>query len=496
MRLSTETLDTLPTASTVTKPRYDREKTDIGIVHIGPGAFHRAHQAVYTESVMNQSGGHWGICGVSLRDSTARDTLSQQDYLYTVATLGKSASHQIIGAIKELLFAPEQQAAVFTRLAASTTKIVSLTITEKGYCLTSDGSLDTEHPDIVADLKNPRQPKSAIGYLVEGLRLRWASKSPPFSVLSCDNISANGDKLRIAACDYAQHINQDLAGWIFSNVAFPNSMVDCITPKTEDELIAGVSEAIGAADNWPIGREEFSQWVIDSNWHGERPNWEDAGVVFTSNVAGFEKSKLRLLNGLHSTLAYAGSLAGFDTVYEAASDTRFRNFIAQLASEEIIGSFVAPKELNLHTYSEETIARFLNPEIKHLLSQIAWDGSQKIQVRLLPVIRDNIRLQRPTVQLCTSLACWFEFICRALKAGDSIEDPMAAVFADIPALSHEDAAIVVQGFLAITAVFGNDLANNSRVVNQLTNSLQTLRECASNGQPLGRALSMLQPGQQ
>lgn len=482
MKLSTGSLPLLLNQPVLTTPRYDRGNVEIGIVHIGPGAFHRGHQAVYTESAMNQSGGNWGICGVSLRNSTTRDTLVQQDFLYTLAILDETVSYQIIGAIKEVLVAGEQSEAILARLCNHATKIVSLTITEKGYCLNADGCLDLNHTDIAADLSNPSQPRSAIGFIVAGLILRRDAGIKPFNVLSCDNVASNGDKLRRAVLDYALQIDQALGDWIADRVAFPNSMVDSITPKTEAHTISAVSEAIGAQDNWPIQREEFSQWVIEDNWTGERPDWAGAGVVFTNNIEGFEKAKLRLLNCLHSTLAYAGSLAGFDTVCEVTSDAGFQRFICALAQEEIIGSFQAPQELDIHKYSQDIIKRFLNPTIHHKLTQIAWDGSQKIPVRVLPIIRDNLKLERPTQRLCTVLASWFEFIGVAVKAEREIIDPMAEEFFGISGLVDEDPGVVVSSFLNIETIFGNDLIKNRVIVMQLTDSLLALQSSARDGQ--------------
>ncbi|CAA0094224.1 Mannitol 2-dehydrogenase [Halioglobus japonicus] len=493
MKLSTEYLVELQHQQTIATPRYDRKNTGIGIVHIGPGAFHRAHQAVYTENAMNQSGGDWGICGVSLRSSAARDVLSTQDYLYTLAIRDTTPRYQIIGAIQEILVAGEQSEAILKRLTADTTKIVSLTITEKGYCLNAQGTLDLEHPDIAADLRTPRQPQSAIGFLVEGMRLRRDTGTAAFTVLSCDNVSGNGDKLQRSVLDYALLIDKGLADWITDNVAFPNSMVDSITPKTEDYTIASVSTAIGAQDNWPVQREEFTQWVIEDNWSGDRPNWEDVGVVFTDDVEGFEKAKLRLLNCLHSTLAYSGLLDGFKTVYEVTSDPRFQQFITDLSHNEIIGSFNAPTQLDIKTYSREIITRFLNPEIQHQLAQIAWDGSQKIQMRILPIIRDNLRLARPTGGLCLALACWFEFICRALKTGREIVDPLAAEFSQLAVLQDDDTSKVVSGFLSITSIFGDDLINNPQITAQLAQSLHILRSRTEAGKPVADILNRSNP---
>lgn len=475
------------TPEQISTPKYDRKSTNIGIVHLGPGAFHRAHQAVYTENAMNVSGGEWGICGVSLRSSTARDILAEQDNLYTLAILDKKVSYQIIGAIKEVLVASDQSADVITRMSAASTKLITLTITEKGYCLGADGRLDTSHKDIKHDLENPTNPISAIGFIVASLKQRKLKNIKAFNVLSCDNVSGNGDKLRRAVLDYAGLFNVELQMWIDTHVSFPNSMVDSITPKTEEYTVESVSSAIGLQDNWPIQREEFTQWVIDNNWQGERPDWERVGVIFTSDVEGFEKAKLRLLNCLHSTLAYAGSLAEYETVFDVTNDDNFYQFITKLATHEIIGSFVQPKELDLTSYSQEIIQRFLNPSIRHLLAQIACDGSQKIQMRLLPIIEDNLTLGRSTQLLSLSLACWFEFICKALKSGEQINDPMANVFANTPQLFSNNENDVVEGFLGIESIFSKVLISNKLLKSQLVDSLTALR--CSKGSHLGNLLN-------
>jgi len=480
MNLTQENLAQVAKSSTIATPQYDRENTEIGIVHLGPGAFHRAHQAVYTENAINLSGGNWGICGVSLRSVTAQEILQQQDYLYTLAVLDQNTRYQVIGAVKEILVANKQSDEVIARMSAASTKLVTLTITEKGYCLGANGSLDLTHPDIKHDLANPCKPISAIGFIVESLQQRRINGTSAFNILSCDNVSGNGDKLRRAVLDYAEQLDNNLKTWISDNVAFPNAMVDSITPKTESYTVESVSKAINVQDNWPIQREEFSQWVIDNNWQGERPDWEKVGVVFTDDVEGFEKAKLRLLNCLHSTLAYSGSLAGFETVFDATSDKGFYQFITKLAQNEIIGSFTPPKEMDVNVYANEIIQRFLNPSIRHLLAQIAWDGSQKLQMRLLPIIKDNIKRERSTTLLCFSLASWFEFICQAVKNNIEIVDPMAETFKQTEAMLSDDVEEVVTSFLAIEAIFGTDLFTNTTVKNQLINSLTNIRRTKAN----------------
>jgi fructuronate reductase len=477
MKLSQKTLAAIANKSKISIPNYDRENTEIGIVHLGPGAFHRAHQAVYTENVMNLSGGNWGVCGVSLHSATARDVLTEQDNLYTLAILDKNISYQVIGAIKEILVASQQIDEVIARMSAVSTKLVTLTITEKGYCLANDGSLDLNHEDIKHDLSNPTKPVSAIGFIVESLKQRKLDGVNAFNILSCDNVTGNGEKLRRAVLDYAAQIDGSLRVWIEANVFFPNTMVDSITPKTESYTIESVSKAIGAQDNWPIQREEFSQWIIDNNWQGERPDWEQVGVIFTDDVEGFEKAKLRLLNCLHSTLAYTGSLAGLVTIFDVISDKGFYQFICKLATDEIIGSFIPPKELDIKAYGNQIIQRFLNPSIRHLLAQIAWDGSQKLQMRLLPIIRDNIKLSRSTELLCFSLASWFEFICESVKNNKEIVDPMAGFFITMAEIHSDDVSEIIESFLSIEPIFGEDLINNLIIKEQLINSLTKIRNC-------------------
>lgn len=474
--LKQENLGLLSTETTIAVPQYDREKIGVGIVHLGPGAFHRSHQAFFTENAIHLSGGDWAICGVSLRQGSPASILAKQDNLYTLAILDSQPSYRIIGVMKEFLVLREQRLEVMQRMTAETTKIVTLTITEKGYCLASNGALDLLHQDIKHDLENPTTPISAIGLIVETLNIRKQQGIKAYNVLSCDNVSGNGDKLQRAVLDYAGKLDENLQRWIKNNVAFPNSMVDSITPKTEDYTIESVSAAIKLQDNWPIQREEFTQWVIDNNWQGERPDWQSAGVIFTDDVEGFEKAKLRLLNCLHSTLAYAGSLANFETVFDAANDSGLQYFITKLAREEVIGSFTPPAELDVHTYTNDIIQRFLNPEIRHLLAQIAFDGSQKIQVRIIPIIKDNVRLKRPTKLLTLSLVCWFEFICKSLREGHKINDPMAETFSKMPDLLHGNAQDVVESFLSLDSIFSQEITNNKQIKKELISHLVAIRQ--------------------
>ncbi|HTU60753.1 MAG TPA: mannitol dehydrogenase family protein, partial [Polyangiales bacterium] len=274
-RLQDHSLREVP--ATVTTPRYERRGISTGIVHLGPGAFHRAHQAWFIEKLLERDP-RWGICGVSLRRRDVRDTLSEQDNLYTLAVRDEEISYQVIGALRALLVAPENPGVVLRELCAPTTHVVTITVTEKGYCLAGDGSLDLSHPDIQHDLRSPRAPASVAGFLTEALRQRRDARLAPFVVISCDNLTNNGRKLAKATAQFARGIDGALADWIEGEVSFPTTMVDSITPATTPELERSVEAALGLRDRWPVQRESFVQWVVERGSPGARsdvmPDWE------------------------------------------------------------------------------------------------------------------------------------------------------------------------------------------------------------------------------
>jgi fructuronate reductase len=448
-RLSATTLPALP--ATVVRPNYDPAAVRIGIVHIGPGAFHRAHQAVYVDDLLADHP-DWGICGVSLHSAGVRDALGPQDGLYTLALLDEQPSLRVIGAIRELLVASEEQAAVLARLAEPAVKLVTLTITEKGYCLTGE-DLDLAHPDIAHDLAAPQTPRSAIGYVVAGLRERRARGVAPYTVLSCDNLAGNGHRLRRAALQYAARIDAELAAWIEAEAAFPCSMVDSITPATDDALRNNVAAALGCTDAWPIQREAYTQWVIEDRFCNERPPFERAGATLSHDIAGYDRAKLRLLNGPHSTLAYLGSLMALETVSEAMAEPLLAGFIEQLMRDDIVPTLPVLAGFDPQAYVDAILARFRNPAIRHLLAQIAWDGSQKIPVRLLGTITEAMAAGRPVDRLCLPVAGWLHFVVRQAKNGVPIVDPLADTLARIGAACI-GAADDVDAFLALDSVFG------------------------------------------
>ncbi len=362
-------------------PGYERADTRIGVVHFGPGAFHRVHQACYFDDLLHQDR-NWAISGVSLRTSAVRDALVPQDGLYTLAVLDEQSSNRVIGALREVLVAAESPAAVFARLAAPDTRLVTATVTEKGYCLAGDGSLDLEHPDIQHDLRSPEAPISLIGYLVEGLRVRRTAQVGPLTVLCCDNLADNGRRLRGAVLQLASARDKELAAWIDAEVAFPGTMVDSITPATDEALRARVQSALGFEDRWPVQREAFVQWVIENDVRSTAADLRSVGVTVTDNIAGYERAKLRLLNGAHSTLAYLGTLAGLRTVAEAMANPALADFVRSLMMDDIAPTLVAPRGLDLRQYVDAILRRFRNAAIRHPLAQIAWDGSQKLPIRL------------------------------------------------------------------------------------------------------------------
>jgi len=441
-------------------PTYDRQSVRIGVVHFGPGAFHRVHQACYLDDVLHTDP-RWGICEVSLHSTGVRDALVPQDGLYTIAILDEQSSYRIIGSVKEVLVAPESPAAVLDRMVAPSTHIVSATITEKGYCLNKEGGLDFSHPDIAHDLKNPGAPKTFVGFLARALRLRHDRGHEPFNVISCDNLADNGHRLRRAVLEFVRSNDPGLAGWVEMEVTFPCTMVDSITPATDDALRARVKDALGVEDLWPVQREFFSQWVIENKLRGPQPAWASVGVTVTDDVAGFERAKLRLLNGAHSTLAYTGSLAGYETVSAAMGDTALATFVRNMMSENISAGLAAPQGLDLYRYIEAVLRRFRNPMIRHLLAQIAWDGSQKLPFRILPTITENLAAGRSIARLCVPLAAWFHFIRRMTREERQIMDPLAAQLSELAKRCTGDAAADVSVFLSLERMFNADVAQNA-----------------------------------
>lgn len=469
-RLNARTMTAL--ASSIAKPRASGAGAGLetGIVHIGLGAFHRAHQAVYTDDSLNRSPGPWGICGVSLRSSDTRDALAPQDCLYTVAVRDASGDRlRVVGSITETLVAPEDPAAVLDRLTRPATRIVTITVTEKGYCHEpATGALNSDHPGIRHDLANPGQPQTLAGFLVEALDRRRKAGTPPFTVLSCDNLPDNGRVTAGILRQFAELRDPALGRWIADTVACPSSMVDRIVPATTDEDRATVATALGVTDAWPVMTEPFSQWVIEDHFPAGRPAWELEGAELVSDVRPYELMKLRLLNGSHSCIAYLGYLAGHQTVSDAMADPVFASFVRALMDEEVTPTLDVPPGADLTRYKSALLERFANPALKHRTWQIAMDGSQKLPQRLLGTIRDRLASGQPFDRLALGVAAWMRYVGGVDEQGQPIDvrDPLADRLKALP-----DAA----SLLGVREVFGDDLPANPAFSAAVTKALDRLK---------------------
>ncbi len=445
-------------------PDYDRKTVSTGIVHLGTGAFHRAHQAVYIDSLLAGDNA-WGIVGASLRTAHTADALNAQDGLYTLIIKdGGEPTFRVIGSISHILCAAHNGTALIEQMAEPNVRIVSLTVTEKGYCHTpATGRLNTEHADIQYDLANPEQPCSAPGFLVAALNKRRLNGAGPFSVLSCDNLPHNGSITQQVVTELARLQDPDLADWITSNVTFPSTMVDRIVPATTSAETALVKQMTGADDTSPVASEGFCQWVIEDNFCAGRPDFEAVGVVLTHDVVLFETMKLRLLNGSHSALAYIGLLRGHTTVAEAMDDEYIASFVKSMMEEEVSTTLVMPKGIDLPLYCEALLERFRNPDLNHALAQIAMDGSQKLPQRILAPIRELLENGKPITKLSQVVSAWLLFIGSRNEADYTfaLHDPLATELRHrIEQLEPIDTGSYI-GLLLYRDVFGDTLADST-----------------------------------
>jgi fructuronate reductase len=475
-RLSQATLGDLPPA--IAKPAYDPRRISVGIVHLGIGAFHRAQTAVYSDDALAQAPGPWGICGVSLRSADVRDRLAPQDGLYTsVEKSPQGLRRRVIGSVREVLFLGEERERIQERLHVAATEIVSLTVTEKGYCHDpASGRLNFAHPDIVHDLADPARPVSAVGLIVAALEARRASRAKGFTVLCCDNLPHNGALLRGLVLAFAGERDPALARWIEDNAAFPSTMVDRIVPAATDADIADNDRALGLHDAAPVVHEPFKQWVIEDRFIAGRPAWDRAGVQFVADVAPFEAMKLRLLNASHSAFAYLGYLAGHEFIYQVAAQPDFVAFMRRLMKEEVAPTLKLPASVDVVAYQNALVERFGNPALPHRTQQIAMDGSQKLPQRLLGTVRDNLAAGRSIELLTLAVAGWMRYVSGSDEAGREIKvsDPLAAEFARIAAAHRGDPEGLAAGLLSLSAIFGDDLPANPRFTRTVTDWLSAL----------------------
>jgi fructuronate reductase len=411
MRLSTNTLTSL--RSDVTRFNYDRASQAVGIVHFGIGAFHRAHQAWYTDLAMDAGEKNWMITGVSLRSADVAAQMNPQEGLYSL--IERSASGvkaRVVGSVRDVLVASQSPQRVVEVIAAPTTRIVSFTITEKGYCRAADGSLDF----------NLAGPSSVYRFIAEGLRARKNAGLSGLTLLCCDNLAHNGQQLERLMREYIQRNDPSLLTWFEKECTCPSTMVDRIVPATTDADRKLAEQAIGMSDEAAVMTEPFSQWVIEDRFAGPRPSWQKYGATMSSDVAAYETAKLRMLNGAHSALAYLGLKHKHTFVHEAVADPEIRPLVERLMREEAASTIAVTQGQNLRAYADELFARFANPALQHRLIQIAMDGSQKIPQRWLATLAHHQKQSRQCTAILTAIAAWLRHI-----RGDNgkVDDPQA-----------------------------------------------------------------------
>jgi len=460
-KLSLASLATLP--SDIARPNYRRDQVSPGIVHIGTGNFHRAHQAVYLDDLFNAGRDlDWGIIGAGFRppDAAMRDALKAQDWLTTVVEMEAGSNvARVTGAMIDFLPVGQAGRSMVTALADPRIRIVSLTVTEGGYCIDpATGVFDPDHPDIKADLVNPEEPFHVFGTLVAALKARRAAGTPPFTIMSCDNIPGNGHVAADGVTGFARLIDTNLAAWISDIVAFPNSMVDRITPATSDRERVLLQQRFGIEDAWPVFCEPFRQWVMEDHFSSGRPALEEVGVTLTDDVAPFELMKLRMLNGGHAAIAYPAALLGLHTVQEAMAHPLINGFLEKLEREEIIPVVPSIDGVDRGDYLKLIMHRFANPEIKDTIPRLCQDGSNRQPKFILPSTRDRLARGQGVIGLALESALWCRYCYGETEAGTPID--IDDVQADRLKAAACQARTSPDAFLALRDIFG-DLADSA-----------------------------------
>ncbi|MDJ0473365.1 mannitol dehydrogenase family protein [Pantoea eucalypti] len=483
-------IDRLP--AEVQRPTYDRSNLKTRIVHIGFGAFHRAHQALCSDKLAEQ-GSDWGYCEVNLNSGNLIQALREQNLLYTLTEMADdSLQTRVIGVITQALHGKSDGIeAVINAMSQPEVAIVSMTVTEKGYChQPASGNLNPDHPDIVHDLQNPDSPRSLPGLILAAIRRRRKQDLPAFSVMSCDNMPENGHVIRNVIVQLAQYQDPALADYIQQHITFPSTMVDRIVPAMTDAAFAALNARLGCSDPVAVEAEPFFQWVIEDNFVNGRPAWEKAGAELVSDVLPYEEMKLRMLNGSHSFLAYLGFLAGYEYISDCMADPHFRAAARSLMVDEQAPT-LRTQGVDLNAYADSLIARYENRAIKHRTGQIATDGTQKLPQRMLDSLRWHLQRGSDCDLLLLGVAGWMRYVGGIDEKGQPIEirDPMKAQLAECVASSEEGEARV-RALLSMREVFGDDLAQNADVVGRLTawyNKLATQGARATVHQSLNRS---------
>lgn len=467
-------------ADTVRVPAYNRDAAGEGIVHLGLGAFHKAHQAVYTDDALALAGGDWRIVGVSLRSAGPAAELCAQDGLYTLVEADTEGTEaRVIGAIsRALAHAHGDAAAVRDALVAPSTRIVTITVTEKGYGIDrSTGGVDLGHEAIAHDLARPDAPIGVAGLIVQSLAARRAAGTGPFTVLSCDNLPENGVLTRSLILDFAARTDPALGVWIAENVAFPSSMVDRITPAADDSTMALAAKLTGRDDRTPVMAERFRQWVIEDRFPSGRPAWDAAGALLVDDVAPYERMKLRMLNGAHSMLAYTGFLAGHRHVRDVMADAG----LARLVQRHLAAAAATMEPLtgvDFEAYADDLVERFRNPHLAHETYQIAMDGSEKIPQRIFAPARDALHAGADLRAFAFATAAWIRY-CTGRDRDDApydLRDPREAEIMAAIEGRRDDAAGLADALLSLPRLVPTDLLNSALFRDQVVAILRSMLE--------------------
>ncbi|MBZ9741992.1 MULTISPECIES: mannitol dehydrogenase family protein [unclassified Mesorhizobium] len=470
-------LERLPAA--VQKPTYDRASLSPGMAHLGVGAFHRCHQAEYTDDLLSLKFDRWGIVGINIRPPALAGTLGRQSGLYT--RLIRDNDHveaRVIGSIVKVVDSMESPDPALAVLASPDIDLVTMTVTEKGYChIPSTGALDLDHPDIVHDLANPQAPRSLPGILARTLELRRSTHGRKLTLLSCDNIPANGVILENVVRTFAEMRGDGLADWIAANAAFPSAMVDRIAPAVTRQDLDSVEQRYGYRDGAVAVGEPFRQWVIERNFSGRVPRWDLAGATFVDDVTPFEHLKMRVLNGAQTTLATLGVLAGLEHTSDAIADPLLSVFVRRMLVEETLPTLTPVPGVEPHAYIEQSLGRLKNTAIRHRNHQIATDGSQKIVQRLLNPIRDRLKQGAGIGLLSVPVAGWMAYLILAsARFGKrwTVSDPYAGKVAAITDATGRDAPMLASRILAIDTIFDPRLAADETFREAVTSALGEL----------------------
>ena len=442
-------------------PSYDRAQLSTGIIHIGVGNFHRAHQAIYLHKLLELGEAkEWAICGAGIKsyDEIMRNKLAQQDWLTTVVELEEgNIQAQVCGAMID--FVDVDAGKLIAKMAQESVKIVSLTITEGGYFIDPDtGLFDTTNAEIQSDISTPTQPKTVFGMIIQALIKRMQEGVNAFTVMSCDNVPHNGDVTKKAVLGLAKEIDTSLAQWIESHVSFPNSMVDCIAPAVTNEQIKRIEDMFGIQDQAPVVCESFRQWVLEDNFVNGRPALEKVGVQFVDDVAPYELMKLRVLNGGHAALAYPAGLMGIEYVHEAMQNETITQYLEKLITDEAIPSLPEVAGIDAHDYLQIIKQRFSNAEVKDTIERLYQDGQNRLPKFILSTISDNIDASRSINGLSLVIALWCKLCMRANSPEGNINlhDDSASVLTEKALLANSSA----EAFIGMTEVFGGLSSND------------------------------------